>query len=349
MDELENSVFRNRFKCLDAFKGIFILVIVFFHAGAAFNYAFDELEVLYTYGGTIGNIFFFMVSGFLISYVYKKKIRDDLYTLPHFLGRRLNKLYPTYIASMIIPICINGLPNLKVLTLNFLLMMTGWVEDYTAINSPCWFLSQLLLCYIIHFILIKVIKEEYYIYSLVLMVVWGAILLKMNLQVPFCYMHDGEGFRNYFMGCLVWELYSKCNEKNVNYKYIGYIGIGLWIGVFVGSSIFGLQKIAGDIDFVFGFLLIPSLFLVVLDWTWGKKILELHVLQRLGGLSIYIFFWHVPVMQVLLLYFGKINVIYSDKIKLGVYIVLLIVWCLCYQWILKRLDKVSLVRRWVRL
>ena len=329
----KREISAGRFRYLDGLKGIFIFAIVFFHVGAPFNHVFDGLEFFYNFGGTIGNIFFFMVSGFLISYVYKNKIRQGMFTCIEFIKKRLRNLYPTYLMTIIVLIGIQGIPNLKILSLNLLLVMSGWIEDYTAINSPCWFLSQLMLCYIIHFIIIKFVSRDKYLFILILMAIWGQILLKMNLQLPFCYIHDGEGFRNYFMGCLVWEACSRYGEEK---RLLIYLGEVMWLSVIIGSLIWGGEKVAGDIDFVFGVLLIPSL-LYICNAGKMNKLFQLEILQKLGKISVYIFFWHIPVLKIYL--FCIRNVFFSDKIKLVLYVAILIFWCAAYKWILEKTVK----------
>lgn len=92
---------RDVFSSLTGLKGIFILGIVLFHSNTVFNAPFqDYMFFAYQYGGGIGNIMFFMLSGFLMSYCYKEKIwNQDIKFIP-YIKKRLIKLYPIYFVGI---------------------------------------------------------------------------------------------------------------------------------------------------------------------------------------------------------------------------------------------------------
>ncbi len=191
----------NRWDNIVVLKGIFIFFIVLFHVGPEFEFPYESwFSYIYRYGGTIGNSFFFIISGFMMSHTYRNMIQESKINFPTYIKKRMSKVYPTYFLSTVTILAISGPMNLQGLMMNFLLITSGWIEDIRPINGPCWFLSELLLCYIIYYALVKNVKKEQYIYGCFLLVLWGQILLKQNMQIPFCYTHDGEGIRNFFLG-----------------------------------------------------------------------------------------------------------------------------------------------------
>lgn len=94
------------FDSLTGLKGIFIYIIVLFHTlpDTPFINAIPMTSLIGIYGGTFGNYMFFMLSGFLMAYSYRKKIEKHEISLKAYLLRRLFKLYPLYLLSNMVMI-----------------------------------------------------------------------------------------------------------------------------------------------------------------------------------------------------------------------------------------------------
>lgn len=172
-----------RLKSLDVLKGVSIFSIVLFHTNRSFSGAFSKLQFIYTWGGYLGDFLFFMLSGFTIFYVYHQKVINNDISLASFISRRIQKLYPMYFLSTFVSIIFlvkaNGLSvlNYKDIFLNLTLTTSGWIEDIYPYNTPCWFLSQLLLLYVIWFIITKYAKEKA-LYGYIGFILWGLVLEK---------------------------------------------------------------------------------------------------------------------------------------------------------------------------
>lgn len=68
---------RRRIKSLDSLKGICIFLIVIYHtADGILRVENTAMDLIYKYGGDLGNTFFFMISGFLIRCVclYREEV-----------------------------------------------------------------------------------------------------------------------------------------------------------------------------------------------------------------------------------------------------------------------------------
>lgn len=110
-----------------------------------------------SYGGTLGNYMFFLLSGFLLSYGYRQRIAGREISFREFLMRRLRKLYPLYILSNLVMLLgdlvqhgISGI-NLKRIVLTILLQNGGGLETAHPYNGPSWFVSALLVCYMAYY------------------------------------------------------------------------------------------------------------------------------------------------------------------------------------------------------
>ena len=169
---------KNRSYSLDFLKIISTILIVFHHYQQVLNI---ELKGINFYGGKFyfGYLveFFFLVSGFLM-FNYIEKIKVGL-TFKDFFVRRIIRLMPLIIIAAIsyeILLCIypkvfgdyfyNLKPDFWGLIISMLGIQAGWSFENPMINNPMWYISVLVLCYIIFYILTKIsISKKYnYIY-----------------------------------------------------------------------------------------------------------------------------------------------------------------------------------------
>lgn len=320
---------RDVFSSLTGLKGIFILGIVLFHSNAAFDAPLQSIcYFVYQYGGWIGNIMFFMLSGFLMSYGYKEKIRDQNIKFSTYVKKRLIKLYPIYfvtnLVQLLLIIYIDGIDSINwKLALLFVSMVScGWIWPYSPYNYPCWFVSVLFLCYIIYYIICIVAKERRKIYpcGIALLIVWGYFLETKDWNIPFCYLADGQAFFNFFIGCGIYELYSYLSD-NVKKKIavIGALGI-LGFVLFLEDEI--LVRNEGLLLSVF---ICPVILLNALEFQWLGRLLRGGALQWLGKISKWIYFWHIPFFTIFMIFMD--NGILSNFDNAGGYVCYLFILC----------------------
>lgn len=72
---------------IDGLRAIAVLAVVFYHAGSK-----------YFTGGYVGVDVFFVISGFLITGIIAREIREDEFTLASFYERRIRRIYPAVFA-----------------------------------------------------------------------------------------------------------------------------------------------------------------------------------------------------------------------------------------------------------
>jgi peptidoglycan/LPS O-acetylase OafA/YrhL len=111
--------------------------------------------------GYVGVSFFFLLSGFVISYSYKEKILDHSLGFVKYALMRLARLYPLYLLTTL-PFVLYSLYkfdfSLLKLLLNFLYLQS-WVPSstyYFSFNAPSWSLSNEMFFYICFFPLVFV-------------------------------------------------------------------------------------------------------------------------------------------------------------------------------------------------
>ena len=134
-------------RSLTGWRYVFAVVIFLPH------YLIDGKSALQA-GGVIGVTFFFMLSGFLLAYGYKKRLLTREMTTCDFWKARVVKLYPLHLlcfaAIFLLGIRSFAMTDLPKAALN-LLLLQSWVplsDYYMSYNAVSWFLSDELFFYL---------------------------------------------------------------------------------------------------------------------------------------------------------------------------------------------------------
>lgn len=127
-------------KSLTALRGLFILFIFLHHAG------------VYPGGGTMGVVFFFVLSGFSMTLGYHERVMSPDFYYREYLTRRAIKIYPLHWITLIanIPLTLMSALHWWLIPLFFvnaiLLQTTVPIpEVYFSYNAVSWFLADILV------------------------------------------------------------------------------------------------------------------------------------------------------------------------------------------------------------
>lgn len=284
---------------LTALKGLFIFLIVFAHTlpdSALFD-AMPGTSFIRLYGGGMGNIVFFTLSGFLFSYSYRERICAGAISFKAFLLRRLEKLYPLYLltnaAALIPAVMHSGISaiNLKKIVFTILLQMGGGLESEFPYNGPTWFVSALFACYVVFFFIAFYAKKpiQYHI-AIVVGIIWGYMLKSINLTIPYCSHLNALAFMCFFIGCALAELYPLINQQ-MN-KWLRPVSFFVLVLSFFLMFRYGVEIISGGFNEACAFLLCPLILYLALADGWCSKLLLLKPLVLLGKISVSVYFWH---------------------------------------------------------
>lgn len=132
-------------KNLQSLRFVFIMLVVMSHfIGSTFGF-----------GGEGGVAFFFILSGFILSYAYGEKVFLRKFHHKVFLKKQLWKFYPLHLLTFIIMIALDArighYYHWTKLLANMLLLQS-WIPSndfYFVANGSSWFLSDLLYFYVI--------------------------------------------------------------------------------------------------------------------------------------------------------------------------------------------------------
>lgn len=215
------------FDALVSLRGFFALGIVLFHTASFFGFERGGPNLwgfACKWGGYFGNCYFFVLSGFLMTHAYRDKIASGSIGFTEFLRKRIKRLYPLYLATNIFMLIYNAsvdgfLTYFRPRDMIEILFMacSGWIDDIYPWNVPGWFVSMLVLCYILWFFVARLYQKQKDCYCLFMAVavLWGYTLIVRPMGFPFCYTHDGEGIFSFFMGALLYDVLNKIKESGL--------------------------------------------------------------------------------------------------------------------------------------
>jgi peptidoglycan/LPS O-acetylase OafA/YrhL len=215
---------KNRYRELDALRGIAALMVVCFH----FTMGKDVLQFPFALGVT-GVDLFFMISGFVIFMSLEK-----IPSAKEFIINRIGRLYPSYwtavtftcVLLIIHPLFYAGLPD-KTILLDYLGNMTMF-QYYLGINDldgPYWTMIVEMVFYISILLLyqLKLLKH---------IIVIGAILCPVIAMLVYFYLYLGwvSGLIHwfpllsflplFFAGILFYKIYAQRNYLLLNYFFV---------------------------------------------------------------------------------------------------------------------------------
>ena len=146
------------YKSLQSLRYIFVLMVFFAHYSYGSIKPFDQ-------GGEIGVAFFFILSGFVLSGAYGKKVESEDFSTWKFCLKFLKKVYPLHLLCSLYIILVNvehmtWSDYLEILP--SLLLVQSWIPIdtyYWGGNPISWFLSNMLFCYAMFPLLMRLFNK----------------------------------------------------------------------------------------------------------------------------------------------------------------------------------------------
>lgn len=162
---------------------------------------------------------FFMVSGFLV--VYTEKGENDLCNLSRKYLRFLPSVFLAGITFLLIHYAdiaafghdLDGRSySFFNVATSLFLFCSGWFVEYSpAVNNPVWYLSILILCYMIYF-LFQFLCARFHISMtpiLVIFVMFSTVVNWRNIRFPFFWFSNVRGYVPFFTGVVLHSVYKK--------------------------------------------------------------------------------------------------------------------------------------------
>ena len=293
-----------RFAVLDAFRGLFALVIVFFHT-KDYNGITDNAFVN---NGDLFVSFFFVLSGFVIAFVYYNRIKNRP-TLFEFIKNRFFRLYPLHLYTLLVfaafeltriylynhgyfthPEPSNN--NLSTFLSNVFLLNATPVGGGLSWNYPSWSISAEFITYLIFGLLMFLLRKN----RLVKMIIIALVPVAVIMLSYFISSLIFEAVTGFFLGVIVYKLYNRYRTLEKLSKVSGSI---IEVVIFTLTIIMVCNKPAFlNCLYVYSFLFALNIYLFAFEKGILSSLLKKDCFQVLGKYSYSIYLNHAIVIEV---------------------------------------------------
>jgi peptidoglycan/LPS O-acetylase OafA/YrhL len=186
-------------KPLTSFRFIAALAVLFSHLGFFANH--EALKPVYDrlfYEGYLGVSFFFLLSGFILTYNYMERIKGfNNQGLGKYYISRVARIYPVHLATFLCALALDliGNPNgsLMKAVLNITLLQ-GFVPDqsiFYSYNGVSWSLSNEMFFYLL-FPMLLVLARRAEIWRHWSAIASGMLILWITAAIPVFFVQQGE-------------------------------------------------------------------------------------------------------------------------------------------------------------
>ncbi len=288
---------------LDFLKIIATILIVFHHYQQITGVVWDNHINFYNgsfYWGYIVELFF-VISGY-VTFHYIAKIKNGT-CFKDFYFKKIRRLLPLVACSAILYEILLytyqslyhtdwfGIQiNIFGIFIDSLGIQNGWGFSDPMVNYPTWYISVLLLCYIIFFIAIYISKKtnipELYFYLFLILAGCGITTYELNL--PFMTAQTARGYYAFFTGIVLAVI---LNKYRINYKMI--LASILSIVTILYMIVTHSEWIPQGLIYILTFILYPAIIIIFQSDPFKK--LFVHKFWGIwGNISFNVYIWHNP-------------------------------------------------------
>ena len=222
----------SRFIMLDFYRFIAAIGVVLFHVNIIDSRAKSIIDV-----GSFGIFvdFFFMLSGFVLFHNYKD-LKLGIANYYTFLVRRVARIYPLHIATMVVMILMpvmlsfQSAVEYREIIVNIFLVQAWGLEDKLTLNNPSWSISAEFFCYLLFpFIVVLIRNVKIYVSAPLVLIVF---YMFSRPWLPIWEQSGGMYGANYdfgmlralpsfLLGCLTYKIYQQVRILNSLFLYLG--------------------------------------------------------------------------------------------------------------------------------
>lgn len=270
----EKQKFFSRKHCL-CFRGIAAIIIMIQHIAGGYGITY------FTPLGGVGVAMFLVASGYGVNESYKSK------GINNYWKKKIFYIFIPYITTFILVIVMNNIPIIK----NYMII------------PVYWYLSFILLQYILYYIYVKVkfLNKNRELYWIIINI---CILIFFN-EIK------AEQALSFYTGILISDNYEKIKKlKSKSIIYLFLIGIGIcffiikqfpFIRSFYGTCIFSMIQLLIKLPVALGIILLSYNF---------KKIYYIKIFEYIGKLSLMFYLVHMAFLPLIkLTRYSVINLI----------------------------------------
>lgn len=343
-------------KSIQSLRFLFVLLVVFSHI---FGKAFD-------FGGECGVSFFFMLSGFILSYAYGQGVDDGSFSTLSFIKKQLIKFYPLHLLTFLVMVVLDArlgeyfewyrlLPNA--------LLLQSWIPDdsfFFVANGSSWFLCDLLFFYLVFAgafrLLTRLSLRRLAVLTLVVLAVYMTLAFVIPLSKVNAVLYASPLMRllDFCIGILCFRLYAsqwgqRFNQRLQSLSPSVMTIIEIVLIALVVLSFFVYENMSLRLRCAALFWLYLPLFLFVYveaDKLRGAVTTVLHhpFMQWLGGISFELYLTHWIVLRLFWSVLLTLGYDQESRTTLPIVIATLIL-TIAVSWLAKRLFVEPIGRR----
>jgi len=322
---------RERNYALDFLKIVGTVIIFIYHYQQLLGVRFLRINVF-------GGIFdascmvelFFVLSGYFMC-TYETKIKDGL-DFKTFYIKRVSRLLPV-VAVVAVFFNVANILHRKAFAMNWFGMpitlwgtitsalgiSQGWGLPESYVNYAMWYISALLLCYCVFYLINYIAKRcnlpTEYMYIVMICIGMGGLTYGAN-QIFYTY-GTSRGYYAFFYGILLKKIldHIKISKSLVLGCLVLITGYGLLIIKTPTYATDGLY-------FIMTFFIFPAI-IVLLHTDFAKKIFKYKIIGTMSAISFNVYVWHSSLIIALMslnVILG-LNINFSSKVTVGISLV----------------------------
>lgn len=288
---------------LDFIKIIATIFIIFHHyqqiTGAYFHNKINFCNGKFYFGYMVE--LFFILSGFFM-YSYINKIEQGT-SFFEFYIKRITRLFPmlligaiSYEFLLIIYQYIyksswfDITPTFWGIIISSLGIQDGWALPNPCVNNPTWYISVLMLCYIIFYFLVYISKRTKIRpqYLFIFMIFLGMGIQTYGINLPFLNNSSSRGYYAFFFGLLLAEFLDK---HNITKRDILISILSLTIMTYL--IVYHYNFMSSGINYIMTYIYYPMVIILCKSNIIGR-LLNRKIIGQLGRISFDVFIWHNP-------------------------------------------------------
>lgn len=297
----------NNISSLTSIRGIAALVVLFYHIHTTYNelYFFNLFK-----NGSLGVDLFFVLSGFIMAYVYKNKfLCNESFGLFYkkFITSRLARIYPLHLVTLmsilLLVVFYSGFYERydKYLTIEaFLLnifLVQNWGLTDISWNIVSWSISAEFFMYLLFPFMLLISKK----YKVIDEYAFFIILVLITLQLTTSYVLGWKGFGGMSLGGMVRVIFEfsigfiafTLKEQYQKLIFNKFKNFSILLGLIIISSFY--------IDELW-VIFIPTVTMLILHLSIDKcsvsALLSKKFFVTLGNISFSLYMWHWMIIQI---------------------------------------------------
>lgn len=197
------------------------MMVVFSHLGFLATSESLVLRSLYEnvfYEGYIGVTFFFILSGFILSFSYTSRIKNNKISVADYIISRFSRIYPLHFLTLFLYLVLIGSSSKMIPSVFLVQSFIPESKFFFAGNAPSWSLSNEIFFYLLFPFLL--FRSGFFLISVSLIIVLFQVVISQiglseERQHYLIYIFPVARLLDFMVGILLFRVYFYLKDKDV--------------------------------------------------------------------------------------------------------------------------------------